>query len=158
MRRRRLIPAFVIGVLATAALTGCIGPIGESHTCVDWVWFDSPGDAAEGADAVVAGHIVGQNGTTQLYGEQAPIWTVDVDEWITGDGDDELEVVSTPATCEATTPPDPVEALRDDARVIVFLHDDPDVGWRTMTPFHGITPAGPDGGIPELWPSDQTGE
>jgi hypothetical protein len=158
MRHRRLIPAFVVGLLATATLTGCAGPIGESHTCVDWVFFDSPAGAVDAADAVIAGTIVGQSGSTQMFGEQAPIWTVEVADWIKGDGDDELEVVSTPATCEATTPADPVEVHQDDARVIVFLHDDPDVGWRTMTPFHGITPAGADGGVPEVWQSEQTGE
>lgn len=158
MRHRRLIPAFVVGLLATATLTGCVGPIGESHTCVDWVFFDSPGDAVEAADAVVAGTIVDQSDSTQMFGEGAPIWTIEVAEWITGEGDDELQVVSTPATCEATTPADPMETMQDAARVIVFLHDDPEVGWRTLTPFHGVTPAGADGGVPEVWPSDQAGE
>jgi hypothetical protein len=147
-------------MLAMLPLTGC-GAFGlgvQSHTCVDWVWFDSPAGAMEEADAVVAGRVAGQSGSTQMFGEQASIWTIDVDEWIKGDGDDELEVVSTPATCEATPPADPVGVLQDERRVIVFLHDDPDVGWRTLTPFHGVTPSGSDGGIPEIWPSGQTGE
>jgi len=159
MRRRRVLSGFAVGVLAAASLTGCTmaGPF-ESHTCVDWVWFDSPADAMEEADAVVAGHLVDQSGSTTMFGEAAPIWTVAVDEWIEGDGDDEVEVVSTPATCEASPPPDPFLAMRDEDRVIVFLHHDPDVGWRALTPWQGVFSAGPDGGLPEVWPSTPAGE
>ena len=158
MRRRRVLPGLVVGVLAMLSLTGCgvFGLGAESHTCVDWAWFESPADALEEADAVVAGHVVGPAGDTQLFGERAPIWTVAVDEWITGDGPDELDVVSVPATCEATPPADPFAAVQDEDRVIVFLHDDPDVGWRAITPWQGIVPAGADGGVPEVWPVGAT--
>ncbi|GAA5195657.1 hypothetical protein GCM10025773_01970 [Microbacterium jejuense] len=155
-----MLPGLVVGVLAVLSLTGC-GAFGlgvRSQTCVDWVSFDSPADAVEEADAVVAGRLVGQSGSATLYGEAAPIWTIDVDKWIKGDGDDQLRVVSTPATCEASPPPDPFLAVEDEDRVIVILHDDPDVGWRSITPWQGIVVAGPDGGVPEVWPSSPTGE
>jgi len=158
MRRRGVLNGLVVGVLAVAALAGCTAGPFESHTCVDWVSFDSPADAMEHADAVVAGRLVEQSGSTTMYGEAAPQWTIAVDEWLEGDGEDEIEVVSTPATCEASPPPDPFAALQDADRVIVFLHDDPDVGWRSITPWQGIVPAGPDGGLPEVWSSTPTGE
>jgi hypothetical protein len=156
MRRRRVLSALFATVLAAASLTACaMVDGGEQHTCVDWVLFETPADAEESADAVVAGRLVGRAGSVTVFGEDAAVWTVAVDEWITGSGDDEIEVVSTPATCEASPPPDPFLAVEGEDRVILFLEDDEIApGWRSLTPWQGVVPAAPDGGIPAEWPAD----
>lgn len=86
------------GVLAVGVLlTGCAGgspagwggePAGE--TCVDWVRFDTPADAAADAAFVVRGRVLEQHGTERLYGAQAHRWLVEVDAVLEPDASGEI--------------------------------------------------------------------
>ena len=48
--------------------------------CVDWVSFETPGDAAADAGAVLRGTVVERDGTARLYGVEANRWLFDVEE------------------------------------------------------------------------------
>lgn len=127
-------------------------PLIQSEACVSWVHFETPADAAADSDAVVIGRVIDRTGSASVFGASADVWSVDVDEWVEGDGPERIEVISTPVTCEGSrTSPDPLEEARGD-RVAVFLTDDP-AGWRTVTPLQGVVSVTPDGALPGDWPS-----
>lgn len=154
MRRRPGVLAAAL-LLSTAAVAGCSGgPFVRSEMCVSWVSFDTPADAAADTAYVASGRVVERAGTARSFETDASVWLVEVDEWITGDGPDEIEVISTPTTCTAggTYPDgDPLEEAMGHERVVLFLYDEAGT-WRTITPMQGIVPAGDDGGIPTEWP------
>jgi len=139
------------------ALTACAGgPFVTSETCIDWVAFDTPADAVEDAAAAVIGTVGEQDGTTELYGYTANEWAVHVDEWVTGEGADEIRVVSTPATCTAGSPypgGDPFAAASGPQ--LILLHDENGT-LRAITPLQGIVPA-PGGAVPKEWPPGMIG-
>jgi hypothetical protein len=157
MRSRRLGIAAIVILAVPVGLAGCVAvaPV-RSQTCVSWVWFDTPADAAADADATVAGRVIERTGTANIFGVDASVWSIDVEEWITGDGPATTEVVSTPVTCTAGgahPDGDPLEAALAHERVIVFVYDR-DQPWRTITPLQGVVPAAPDGGLPADWPDE----
>jgi len=119
-----------------------------TETCVSWVEFETPSDAAEDAEAVVRGTIGDPAGTAPVFGVDAPVWTVDVAEWIEGEGPDRIEVISTPVTCEGTPSPDPFASA--EGEMILFLHLD-ESRWRGITPLQALVAPGPDGQVPARW-------
>jgi hypothetical protein len=69
-----------------------------------------------------------------------------------------VTVLSTPQTClghgQVSPSGDPLDV---DGAVVVILHDDAEHGLRTVTPFDGVVPPGPDGGLPAAWPEGHPG-
>lgn len=148
------VAAAATALLALLPLAGCSGsPFTTSQSCIDWVWFETPADAAAEADAVALGRIVEQAGSTRYLDIPATTWTVDVDSWLLGDGDAEIEVTSLPRSCGDTGD---VMAERQGETVVLFLRDDP-AGWQTVTPLQGVVSPGPDDGMPNTWPDDAEG-
>lgn len=141
-------------VLAAGLLTGCSSmSLGQSSSCVDWVVFDTPEDAAADADGVVIGRVVGEAGTTRLYDQDMNVWRVAVDSWVRGDGASEIDVASSPRTCEEGSPypdGDPLDAAGD---VMIFVRD-VDGAFQTITGYQGVIPATTDGELPAEWPAD----
>ncbi|WAA66719.1 hypothetical protein [Microbacterium oxydans] len=146
--------ASTIGLAAlTVPLLSCTS-LTTSQTCIDWVFFDAPADAASEADAVARGHIADQAGTTSYMDIPATTWNVEVDDWLEGDGDAEIVVTSLPRSCGDTT--DAMAEMQDEDELVFFLRKRA-TGWEIITPWQGVTPATPDGGIPETWPEEQAG-
>ncbi|GAT74295.1 hypothetical protein MHM582_2800 [Microbacterium sp. HM58-2] len=133
-------------------LSGCSSTLGvTTHTCIDWIAFETPADAAEEADAVVVGRISGQAGTTTYMGMTATTWNVEADTWLEGKGEHELVVTSLPRSCD--DPGDTMSRLQGTEPLVLFLRD-ASSGWEIVTPWQGVVPATPDGGIPPEWPAD----
>ncbi|MGW8482183.1 hypothetical protein ACWGJP_03550 [Microbacterium sp. NPDC055903] len=148
--RIRLPAALAACALITGSLTGC-GVMSDS--CIDWVYFETPADAAEDADAVVLGTIVQQTGTTTYLGMTATTWMIQVDEWVDGNGDEEIVVTSLPRRCGDRG--DTMADRQGEEGMILFLRDDDETStWQAITPWQGVVPAGPGGSIPESWPDD----
>lgn len=141
------------GALAVLALplAACSSAPVSSSTCIDWVWLDTPTDAADDADAVAIGRIVGETAPTTYMGMAANRWSIAVESWVSGSGADEITVTSLPRSCGDDE--DSFERYDDGQDVVLFLRDDAE-GWQVLTPFQGIVPVGPDGGIPAEWPDD----
>ena len=138
----------VVGLAATA-LTGCV-----SQSCPGWVGYDTPPEAAEAADAVVVGHVRELASTGRFLGTPANVWSVEVTEWVKGDGSDVIDVLSPPAQCgQSDDPyfgPDPFETATSHGASVIFLSEDAG-GWRGLTPSHGITELTPAGDVPPAW-------
>ncbi|MHC9046441.1 hypothetical protein ACYX8G_17780 [Microbacterium saperdae] len=133
-------------------MAACAGsPFVTSETCIDWVWFETPADAAAESDAVLLGRIVDQAGTSNYLDIPATTWNVEVDSWLDGggEGDGEIVVTSLPRSCGDTR--DIMSERQGGEPVILFLRD-ASSGWEIITPLQGVVPAGPDGGIPTVWP------
>jgi len=146
----------MIAVLATAALgvsvlSGCASSFSSSSACIDWVYFETPADAAESVDAVVIGSVVDQAGRTSYDDMPATMWTVAVEDWQKGSGPDELIVTSLPRSCGDTV--DSMAEYQDTSPLVFFLQET-ESGWTAVTPFQGVVPAASDGTIPETWPDD----
>lgn len=150
--------AFAV-LLALVPLGACGSPAEDdvAHICIDYVYFETPGDAVDDASAVVLGRVVERAGTGDFEGVDASIFTIAVDEWVesgTGPGaeqPEQIEVMSLPRTCGESG-----DALADavggDA-LYLFLRE-VDGQWETLTPFQGqIQPDG-NGEIPSQWPGD----
>ena len=125
-----------------------------TQSCIDWVFFDTPADAVDEANAVVRGHIVDQAGTTSYMDIPVTTWNVEVEEWLTGEGEAEIVVTSLPRSCGDTT--DAMAEAQSDGDLILFLRERPS-GWEIITPWQGMIPATPDGSIPESWPEEVPG-
>lgn len=141
-----------MAVVAMASPLAACAVLPSTQSCIDWVFFDAPADAAEEADAVAVGRIVDQAGTTSYLDIPATTWNVEVDEWLEGDGDAEIVVTSLPRSCGDTS--DAMAEAQDEGELVFFLRER-ESGWEILTPWHGVTPATPDGGIPATWPEDQ---
>lgn len=156
------------------------GPQG-GPACVDWISFESPGEAAAGAGAVLLGTVVEQAGTIELYGVDANRWTFDVERVLERpaplqDGavpppalpvsaGDRITVVSTPETCTEGgaypdgDPLDPATGLGDDdGTVVVILSgawgDEGDIEEPSLiTPYQGVVTPTADGELPPEWPA-----
>jgi hypothetical protein len=111
--------------------------------CVDWVFFDTPAEAASDAGAVLRGTVVEQDGTVQMYGVESNRWLVTVEEVLERPDPpsgrtqtqpeldvspgEQIAVVSTPETCsgEAYTGGDPLDPASGlggaDGSVIILL-------------------------------------
>ncbi|WP_277210249.1 hypothetical protein [Isoptericola croceus] len=144
----------VASVLAAAA--ACTADDG-SQVCFDWAVHDTPAQAAQDA-LVVRGAVTGAAGEGTAWGVRATRWDVAVEEVLAGEGVEagqQVTVLSSPETCNGGRGPYPAgDPLDVDGEVIVILHDDAELGLRTVTPFDGVVAAGPDGGLPERWPAD----
>lgn len=159
---RRLPRAAAAVVLAAMALglTACV-TAPQSASCVDWVLFDSPEDAAADAGAVVIARVDSQDSTATMYGAKVNVWKLEVSTWLKGEGDDTILVASSPRTCEAGSPYPDGDPLDTDDEVVVFLaksQGDPAPisgytgEWTTITGYQGVIPATAEGGMPAEWP------
>ncbi|MBX9244933.1 hypothetical protein ICW40_08935 [Actinotalea ferrariae] len=158
---RALVATGAALVVTSVAVAGCAGSgvlggdAGDAHACVSWVDFATPADAAADADLVVVADGATPSGTRRTFGAEATVHTVVVREVLHGTAavvGEALEVVSTPVTCSGEADLYPGgDPLATDGTVVVLLHDDPAVGWRTMTPSAGVVTASPDGGLPDGW-------
>jgi len=137
--------AMAAAALPLAACTSAT----TTQSCIDWVFFDAPSDAAEEANAVGRGHILDQAGTASYLDIPVTTWNVEIDEWLEGGGDEEIVVTSLPRSCGDTT--DSMAEAQDESDLIFFLRKRA-TGWEILTPWQGMIPATPDGGIPETWP------
>ncbi|MCK2035599.1 hypothetical protein KZC51_05545 [Microbacterium sp. SSW1-49] len=152
-RHARAIAAAAV-LLALAPTASCAGsPLVTSEACIDWVWFETPADAAAEADAVALGRIIDQAGSTSYMDIPATTWNVEVDSWLAGSGDAEIVVTSLPRSCGDTH--DTMSEEQGGDAVVLFLRD-ASSGWETITPLQGVVPATSEGGIPAAWP-DETG-
>lgn len=152
MRRRTLLAGSFL--LAALALTGCgaFGIGGTSGTCVDWVLYDTPQDAAANADAVVIGRVPSLDATTRLYDLDVHVWNVEVESWVQGEGEaDEISVVSAPRTCETGSPYPDGDPLETDDEVMLFLSYEGN-SVRTITGYQGVIVAPADRTLPDAWP------
>ncbi|WP_127473395.1 hypothetical protein [Microbacterium sulfonylureivorans] len=143
-------------LLFAACLSGCSVLPMQTMTCVDWVWFETPRDAAEDSDAVVIGQVVGSTGTVDRYGHASHVWTVEVSEWVEGSGADTIEVVSQPRTCETGSPYPDGDPLDTEAEVMLFLRQQDDASAETVTGLQGVIPAPDAGAVPDTWPAGST--
>ncbi|MEJ1922283.1 hypothetical protein [Microbacterium sp. KHB019] len=151
VRRATIAGMAVTAMASLLALVGCAAPgLVTSSSCIDWVYFESPADAAADAEAVVLGSITGQSGSTSYEGMTANVWTVEVDQWLKGEGDDTVDVVSLPRSCGDAD--DSMKAFSPEDQVVVFLRSTDD-GWEGITPWQQVLPA-EDGGYPAVWPDD----
>ena len=111
--------------------------------CVDWVFFETPAEAASDAGAVLRGTVVEEDGTAPMYGVESNRWLVTVEEVLERPDppagrpqtQPELEVspgeriavVSTPETCSGEAYPggDPLDPASGhggaDGSVIILL-------------------------------------
>ncbi|WP_369372633.1 hypothetical protein AB1046_04200 [Promicromonospora sp. Populi] len=116
-----------------------------SHSCVDWVRFDSPRDAAADAGAVLRGTVVERAGTADMFGFDANVWTFEVEEVLErpepGPGGavappelvvaapgERISVISTPETCvpgneeyAGGDPLDPATGLGGESGTLIVL-------------------------------------
>lgn len=116
---------------------------GPGVACVDWVFFETPAEAASDAGAVLRGTVVAQDGTAQMYGVESNRWLVTVEEVLERPDPpsgrpqtqpeldvspgERIAVVSTPETCSGEAylegdPLDPASGLAGaDGSVIILL-------------------------------------
>lgn len=116
---------------------------GAASACVDWVFFETPAEAASDAGAVLRGTVVEQDGTAQMYGVESNRWLVDVEEVLERpdppsgrpqtqpelevSAGERIAVVSTPETCSGEAyvggdPLDPASGLAGaEGSVIILL-------------------------------------
>ncbi len=158
-------------------------PGSSATTCVDWVHFETPRDAAADSGAVLRGTVVEQEGTVQMYGAVANRWSFEVEDVLerpeparTGmepqpelrvAPGERISVVSTPETCggqETVYPPgdplDPATGLGGpDGTVIILLSAASGTGEggvedpHLITPFQGVLTPAADGTLPQEWPA-----
>jgi len=157
MRRgRQRAAAVLLAVSAVLGLPSCAVTAGG---CPGWTSFATPSDAAQDAAAVVIGAVRERVGTTEVFGATASVWSVQVDRWEKGDGEERIRVISPPSQCGPEGDPhlgggDPFSAASEAGPSVIFLVED--AGWRALTPLQGIVPAD-DGGIPAEWPPGSPG-
>lgn len=140
-------------VAASLGLAGCSSfGVPASGVCIDWVYFDTPADAAGEADAVIVGTVDSQAGSTAYQGLRATTWSVSVDRWIKGgDGSGAIVVTSLPRSCGDTD--DSMADAVGAGPVVLFLRDR-ESAWEILTPFQGVLPAERNGDLPGAWPTD----
>lgn len=155
----RWLAGALVVALAGSGLTGCA--LVDTQSCVDWVVFDTPAAAARDAAAVVVGRVGVRAGTTNVFGAESHVWTVQVSRWITGSGGDSIRVTSVPETCAgAGAAPypagDPFEKAMGNRESVLFLSREGG-SWRGITPSQAIVEASDAGGIPDAWPPGSPG-
>lgn len=143
----------VLLAIASAGLTGCV----QAQGCPGWAGYSSPAEALE-ASTPVKGRVLEKVGAEPLHGGTANVWSVSVDEWLTRDGERQIEVISPPSACgESDDPyfgPDPFETAVGFEEAIIFLHKT-DAGWMAINPSQGVLELGDDGSLPATWPDEQ---
>lgn len=92
--------------------------------------------------------------TGSLFGAPANVWSVEVTEWVKGDGPDSIEILSPPSQCGASDDPyfgvDPFEEATSYGTSVIFLSEH-EGGWRGLTPGQGIVELTPTRDIPLEW-------
>ncbi|NTW42383.1 MAG: hypothetical protein HGA44_21330, partial [Cellulomonadaceae bacterium] len=79
--RHPLVASVSSALVVSASLAGCAVDGTQSQSCVEWVWFDSPAEAAAEADVVLrADGPASSSGTVELFGASATAHLVDVAE------------------------------------------------------------------------------
>ena len=153
MRPTRIVAAVAALVCLAPAFAGCFSVQG----CPGWAGYETPDDAAKSADAVVVARVVEKASTTDFNGASANVWSVEVVDWLNGDGPDRIEVLSPPSACGLSTDPylgegDPLETAGKHGNAALFLvGSDPD--WRTISPVQGLVELTPDQQLPAAWPA-----
>jgi hypothetical protein len=150
--RSRLVSTVALAACLTGVLTGCSGEP-RSYSCVDWVWFDTPADAAADAEGVVIGDVVNTAGTVDSYGERANVWNVEVSEWIAGEGPSTIQVLSLPRTCEEGSPYPDGDPLDTGDEVMIFVRAGDGDLYETVTGLQGVIPAPEASELPSEWPA-----
>ncbi|WP_056740579.1 hypothetical protein [Arthrobacter sp. Soil763] len=120
-------------------LCGCwLIPVGRTDVCVDWVQFETMQQRFDHAGAVLVGNPLKRDGEFRIYGYQANVHTVEVEQVIKGGiGAGPVRVASMPATCGQSYPDgDPLDTS---ARQLLFLTEQ-NGEWFTMTPGQGTAP------------------
>ncbi|MGN8027420.1 hypothetical protein [Microbacterium sp. 22242] len=148
--RRVARQASILGpvLLAASALVGC----SAGAACPSWASYATPADAADQADAVIAGQVTGKNGSVPLFGTSANVWTVRVDAWLKGSGTTEVNIVSPPESCTSPyseSSIDPFKKARGYKSAVFFLTKVNNV-WQALSPIQGVVESS-DGEIPESW-------
>lgn len=157
-------------------------PLGSPGVaCVDWVFFETPREAAADAGAVLLGTVVEQDGTAPLFGVESNRWVFDVEEVLDRpeparggfepppelevSAGDRIAVVSTPETCSGDSaypdgdPLDPAtgRAAADGTVIVLLSGGDGAVEGsdelRLITPYQGVLTPAADGGLPAEWPA-----
>ena len=153
-----------------------------AQTCLDWVSFETPREAASDAGAVLLGTVVERSGTAEFYGVDSTRWMFDVERVlerpeplregaelppeIPVSAGDRISIVSTPETCSGDGDPypsgDPLDPATGrqgaDGTVIVVLSgawgDDSELGEPSLiTPYQGVLTPTDDGALPAEWPA-----
>jgi hypothetical protein len=147
MARVRGLAVAAAALMAAGALTGCV-----RDACPAWVWFDTPADARDAADAVAVGRVIERAGATPMFGTWANVWAVEVESWMEGDGPERIDVVSLPQGCEgpAYFGTDPFETATEFDQAIIFLSDGSN-GWQSINPGQGVVESGDGGTLPDAW-------
>ena len=128
-----------VGVVSALLLGGCgLLPAPRTDVCADWVRFDSMQQRFDQAAAVVIGKPLKRDGETQIYGYQATVHSVEVEQVLKGTlGPGNVRIASMPVTCGKTYPDgDPLDA---GDRQLLFLTQQ-NGEWFTMTPDQGSAP------------------
>lgn len=147
----------VYALLALVPLGACGSPAEYDvvHICIDYAYFETPGEAVDDANAVVLGRVVEKAGTGKYAGVDAAIFTIAAEEWVkAGDGlgagqPGQLEVVSLSRTY-GESGDELADAVGGDALYLVMREVDGQ--WETLTPFQGQVPPSENGEIPSQWP------
>jgi hypothetical protein len=137
----------LVAAVVAVSLSGCI----RVESCPGWVDFETPQDLYDDARLVVTGEAEPAGGDVLLYGAEATVYRIHVDDVLKGDpGDGDLLVASTPFSCGGQNDPSPDgDPLDIDGEVILFLfRTEAGDGWRTATPLQGVLPMPDDGVLP----------
>jgi len=127
------------GILSAVLLSGCgLVPVTRTDTCVDWVSFETMQQRFDHAGAVVVGKPLKRDGDVRIYGYQANVHLVEVEQVLKGSlGRDAVRIASMPVTCGESYPDgDPLES---GGRQLYFLAQQ-NGQWFTMTPAQGALP------------------
>lgn len=136
---RRLAGITAIGVLLVALLSGCwLLPVSRTDACVDWVRFETMQQRFDHAGVVLVGIPLKRDGEVRIYGYQANVHVVEVEQVLKGSlGNEPVRIASMPVTCGASYPDgDPLDA---GGRQLFFLTQQ-NGEWFTMTPDQGAVP------------------
>jgi len=137
----------VIGALSVVPLCGCwLVPVTHTEVCVDWVQFETMQQRFDHAGAVLIGTPLKRDGEVRIYGYQANVHTVEVEQAPKGRiGTGPARVASMPVTCGKSYPDG--DALDSGARQLLFLTQQ-NGEWVTMTPDQGAAPFPPGTALP----------
>ncbi|WP_307037294.1 hypothetical protein [Arthrobacter sp. B3I4] len=114
----------------------------RTEVCADWVRFDTMQQRYDHSGAVAVGTSVKRDGEVRIYGYQANVHIVEVQQVLKGKlGQGSARIASMPVTCGETYPDG--DPLDNGDRQLFFLTELND-GWFTMSPGQGSAPF-PDG-------------
>jgi hypothetical protein len=138
MRAQALV---MTAIVIACALTGC-SPISEA--CADFPDYESPEDMGRDASLVIVGTSAPSHATATVLGVPAAVHRIDISLVVKSESDaydlDSIVVASTPATCQDGGYYPDGDPLDTDETVEVFLYQQDDGTWVTLTPFDGVLP------------------